>query len=113
VRQWSSPSLGIPWRILTQERSTAGFGGVLVVAAGGYLLQVAGKSNGAPTLRCVNSVATLMTPSSGDELPLLSSSTSAASLVSKLPKEGAKGKGAAAKAEAAVVPIEDDDDDRR
>jgi hypothetical protein len=54
-----------------------------------------------------------MTPSSGDELPLLSSSTSAASLVSKLPKEGAKGKGAAAKAEAAVVPIEDDDDDRR
>lgn len=92
-----------------------GFGGVLVVAAGGYLLQVAGKSSGAPTIRAVNSVATLVTPL--EEPLLLSSSTSMTSLVksphpvTKLPKEG-KAAAPATTAEAAVT-IEDDDDRRK
>jgi len=84
----------------------AGFGGVLVVAAGGYLLQVAGKSSGAPTIRAVNSVATLVTPL--EEPLLLSSSTSMTSLVksphpvTKLPKEG-KAAAPATTAEAGVL----------
>jgi hypothetical protein len=108
----------------------AGFGGVLVVAAGGYLLQVAGKSSGAPTIRAVNSVATLVTPM---EESLLSSSASISSLVknpilntvTKLPKESAKAAAATTTAAAAAttattattaeaaVTIEDDDDRRK